>query len=87
MLGFLMLVRLAASPVFASFSMGGAEPGGKENPGPPLYYVVQFEGPIQQEWKDQVTQRGASMLLAPLFCGAGEAGGSPSPSPSPRLSR
>ena len=56
MLGFLMLVRLAASPVFASFSMGGAEPGGKDNPGPPLYYVVQFEEPIQQEWKDQVTQ-------------------------------
>ena len=40
MLGSLMLVMLAASPVFGSFSTGGAEPGGKDNPGPPLYYVV-----------------------------------------------
>ena len=62
MLGSLMLVMLAASPVFASYSMGGAEPGGKDDPGPPLYYVVQFEGPIQQEWKDQVTQRGGELL-------------------------
>ncbi len=62
MLGSLMLVILAASPVFASLSMGGAEPGGKDDPGPPLYYVVQFEGPIQQEWKDQVTGQGGERL-------------------------
>ena len=58
MLGSLMLVLLTASPVFSSYSLGGAEPGGKDNPGPPMYYVVQFNGPIQQEWKDQVTDRG-----------------------------
>jgi len=58
----LMLVLLAASPVFASFRMAGAEPGGKDNPGPPIYYVVQFEGPIQQEWKDQVTAQGGELL-------------------------
>ncbi len=62
MLGSLMLVLLAASPVFGNFSMGGAEPGGKDNPSPPVYYVVQFEGPIQQEWKDQVTVRGGEFL-------------------------
>ena len=62
MLGSLMLVLLAASPVFASFRMAGAEPGGKDDPGPPNYYVVQFEGPIQQEWKDQVTEQGGEVL-------------------------
>ena len=58
----LMLILLAASPVFGASNMGGAEPPSRENPGPPIYYVVQFQGPIVEEWKDQITQKGGELL-------------------------
>ena len=58
----ILLLTLLASPVHGGNSAALTGQAGRENPGPPLYYIVQFDGPMEQAWKDQAAERGAEFL-------------------------
>jgi subtilisin family serine protease len=58
-------IRLKAATITPGLGLAATLPAGlnaAERPGQRGYYIVQFGGPIQQAWKDQVAAQGAELL-------------------------